>query len=202
MTSSGARALLLLLFKSSNQRATSTIPSVLSSFGHCQNYKSTDPKDDQHWTDAVVCEVKGEQDLNDLDAQRIQKAVEAEFHGENIFIGPMTYSIDCVKDTSNNPDTDIFFAIAFSLKERLDQFPDDWFKATPYMASCNGFKHATVYKVLGDQPMYPFVNIAIWASLESWKQAIATEESKEAHAHQNHVGRTPFIGQLFQGTSK
>jgi hypothetical protein len=137
MAFSSARALLLLLFESSNHRATSTIPSVLASFGPCQNYKSIEWKSDQHWTDAVVCEFKGEHELNTVDTQRIQKAVQTEFHGENIFIGPMTYSIDCVKDTSNEPETDIFFAVAFSLKERLDQFPDDWFKATPYMSSCN-----------------------------------------------------------------
>jgi hypothetical protein len=55
--------------------------------------------------------------------------------------------------------------------------------------------------VIGDNPSYPFINIAIWSSLDLWKQAIATEESKQAHAHQSHVQRTPFIGKFVQSSS-
>jgi hypothetical protein len=51
-------------------------------------------------------------------------------------IAPMVHSIECVKDTSNDPENDVFFAVAFRLEEKLDQFPQDWFKATPYMLSC------------------------------------------------------------------
>jgi len=46
------------------------------------------------------------------------------------------YFDKCVKDTSNDPENDVFFAVAFRLEEKLDQFSQDWFKATPYMSSC------------------------------------------------------------------
>jgi hypothetical protein len=32
--------------------------------------------------------------------------------------------------------------------------------------------------------------------LDSWKKAISTEESNEAHKHQSHIQRTPFIAKL------
>ncbi|CAF2513061.1 unnamed protein product [Rotaria sp. Silwood2] len=64
-----------------------------------------------------------------------------------------------------------------------------------------GYKRATVYKVLDENAIFPFFNIAVWSSLDSWKQAIATDESKQAHAHQGYVGRTPFIGKQIDLTS-
>ncbi|CAF5069605.1 unnamed protein product, partial [Rotaria sp. Silwood1] len=116
-------------------------------------------------------------------------------HMENILFAPLSFSIECVKDMSSDPNNDTVFIIGFSLpKHKIDEFPQDWFKATPYMSSCMGYKRATVYKVLDENAIFSFFNIAVWSSLDSWKQAIATEESKQAHAHQGYVDRTPFIG--------
>jgi len=63
-------------------------------------------------------------------------ALQMEYNAENILIAPMVHSIECVKDTSNDPENDVFFAVAFRLEEKLDQFLQDWFKTTPYMSSC------------------------------------------------------------------
>jgi hypothetical protein len=30
-----------------------------------------------------------------------------------------------------------FSAVAFHLEEKIDQFPEDWFRATPYISSLN-----------------------------------------------------------------
>jgi hypothetical protein len=134
MSSSSARALLLTLFKS-NQTTKTTIPSILSAFGQVSHYKSVGPKD-QKWTDAFISQVDDEQKLHHLDTKNIFDTVQTEFQAENILIAPMIYSIECVKDTSNDRQNDVFFAVAFTLQEKLDEFPQDWFKATPYMSSC------------------------------------------------------------------
>lgn len=65
----------------------------------------------------------------------------------------------------------------------------------------DGYKRATVYKVMDDNPKYPYINLAVWSSLDSWKKSIGTEESKQAHSHQNHIGRTPFIAKYIQSSS-
>jgi hypothetical protein len=140
MSSTSARALLLVLFKSHHFQKSS-ISAILSSVGHVQCFESITQSNDQGWTDAFVTEVDGEQKLYELDANAISETIKMSYACENILVAPMIYSIDCVKDTSSDPDNDVFFAVAFTLKEKLEQFPEDWFKATPYMSSCKYTPH-------------------------------------------------------------
>ena len=135
MAFSSARALLLVLFKS-NQTTSTVIPSIFLSFGQVHHYGAVASRNDQGWTKALVCQVADEQQLHHLDPKPIYEALQKEYLAENIAVAPMVYSIECVKDKSNDPENDVFFAVAFSLTERLDEFPQDWFKATPYMSSC------------------------------------------------------------------
>ena len=136
MISPSARSLLLVLFKS-NKTEKIEIPSIFSSFGHVHNYKSIVPNDQNpSWTDAFITEMKNNDELLKLDGKTIGSIIEKEFDGENVLVAPMIHSIDCIKDTSNDSESDVFFAVAFTVKERLEQFPEDWFKATPYMSSC------------------------------------------------------------------
>ena len=211
MSTVTSRALLLVLFKS-DRSSEPRVPPIISSLGRVQHYTSIAQSNDQGWTDALVVPLDDEKALFQLDVTAVVEAIQSDCAGANVLVAPMAYSIECVKDTSSDPDNDVFFAVAFSLKEKLDQFPEDWFKATPYMSSCKcsthrstfahlsalggGFKRSTVYKVIGPDPVYPFINMAVWSSLDSWKRAISTEESKQAHSHQSHVQRTPFIGKL------
>jgi hypothetical protein len=124
MLSSNARSILVILFKS-NQTDKTVIPSILSSFSQLHNYKSITPNNGQGWTDALISEVNDEQTLYHLDMENIIDAVKTEYNAESILIAPMIYSIECVKDTSNDPENDVFFAVAFRLEEKLDQFPQD-----------------------------------------------------------------------------
>ncbi|CAF4408233.1 unnamed protein product, partial [Rotaria magnacalcarata] len=39
------------------------------------------------------------------------------------------------------------------------------------MSGCEGYKRATVYEVVAENPVFPFFNIATWANFDSWKQA-------------------------------
>ena len=147
MAFSSARALLLILFKS-KQTTSTVVPSILSSLGQVYQYGSIASRNDQGWTNALISQVKDEQKLHNLDKKPIVDALEKEYHAENIVISPMVYSIECVKDTSHDPQMDVLFAVAFSLTERLDEFPQDWFKATPYMSSCkstNCERHESIW---------------------------------------------------------
>jgi hypothetical protein len=130
-----ARALLLVLFKS-GQTTNKVVPSILPSLGQVHHYESIASSNDQGWTHALISQVTDEQKLHHLDKKPIVDALKKEYQAENIVISPMVFSIECVKDTSHDPQTDVLFAVAFSLTERLDAFPQDWFKATPYMSSC------------------------------------------------------------------
>ncbi|CAF1929708.1 unnamed protein product [Rotaria magnacalcarata] len=202
MSVSTPQTLLLVLFKSTETPINPIVQFVLSSLGKINIYESIVPNNNQGWTHACICSIDDEQTLRNIDSSSIIENIKKDGHVENVLLAPLLFSIECVKDRSSDPNNDIMFIIGFSLpKERKEDFPQDWFKATPYMSGCEGYKRATVYEVVAENPVFPFFNIATWANFDSWKQAIGTEESKRVHAHQDYVGRTPFICKQVNFTS-
>lgn len=130
-----AKCLLMILFKS-NENEKKSIPLSLSSLGEIHHYRSIVETNASEWSDAFITEIKNEEELVQLDRKTIVESLKKELNAENVLIAAMIHSINCIKDKSNDLDSDVFFAVAFTVKERIDQFPEDWFKATPYMSSC------------------------------------------------------------------
>jgi heme oxygenase (mycobilin-producing) len=63
-------------------------------------------------------------------------------------------------------------------RERTDAFVDPWRERAALLVTKPGFLGGRLYRALGPQIRFQFVNVAHWATSDAWRGATADPRSK------------------------